>query len=103
LSTLWAAGMEGRYAAVASDGGTATNPQWFAGVLAEPLVAIQDGRTTRTYRAREVSGDKKAQWWARAVDVYPDYAEYQRNTDRQIPVIVLEPLVGDGRAGWTRP
>ncbi|MYS78856.1 nitroreductase/quinone reductase family protein [Embleya scabrispora] len=93
---------EGRYAAVASNGGTATNPQWFAGVLAEPVVAIQDGRTTHTYRAREVLGDEKAQWWARAVDAYPDYAEYQRNTDRRIPVLVLEPLVEDGRAGSTR-
>jgi hypothetical protein len=41
--------------------------------------------------AREVTGDEKAPWWARAVQAFPDYAEYQKKTDRQIPVIVLEP------------
>lgn len=83
---------EGRYAAVASNGGTATNPAWHASLLAEPTVWLQDGTVTREYRAREVSGDEKALWWRRAVDAYPDYAEYQRNTDREIPVFVLEPV-----------
>lgn len=41
--------------------------------------------------AREVTGDEKAVWWARAVEAFPDYAEYQKNTDREIPVLVLEP------------
>jgi hypothetical protein len=41
--------------------------------------------------AREVTGDEKAVWWARAVDAFPDYAEYQKKTDREIPVFVLEP------------
>lgn len=39
---------------------------------------------------REVSGDEKALWWARAVEAFPTYAEYQQNTDREIPVLVLE-------------
>ena len=47
---------------------------------------------TRKYRAREVFGDEKARWWRRAVDAFPDYADYQRKTGRQIPVFVLEPL-----------
>ena len=41
--------------------------------------------------AREVTGDEKAVWWARAVEAFPDYAEYQKKTDREIPVLVLEP------------
>lgn len=41
--------------------------------------------------AREVTGDEKALWWARAVEAFPGYAEYQKNTDREIPVLVLEP------------
>ncbi|GII01475.1 nitroreductase/quinone reductase family protein [Planobispora takensis] len=83
---------EGRYAAVASMGGAPVNPQWYAGLVAEPVVELQDGTVTRTYRAREVSGEERALWWSRAVEAYPDYADYQRRTDRQIPVFVLEPV-----------
>ena len=42
--------------------------------------------------AREVTGEEKAQWWARAVAAYPDYADYQAKTEREIPVFVLEPV-----------
>ena len=83
---------EGRYAAVASKGGTPTNPQWYASILAEPVIELQDGTVTGEYRAREVFGDEKAVWWDRAVEAYPPYADYQRKTDRQIPVFVLEPV-----------
>jgi len=41
--------------------------------------------------AREVTGDEKAVWWARAIEAFPGYAEHQTNTDREIPVLVLEP------------
>jgi deazaflavin-dependent oxidoreductase (nitroreductase family) len=90
---------EGRYAAVASQGGAPTNPKWYASLVAEPVVELQDGTVTREYRAREVSGDEKDLWWRRAVDAYPDYADYQRKTDREIPVFVLEPVSGDPPAG----
>jgi deazaflavin-dependent oxidoreductase (nitroreductase family) len=94
---------EARYVAVASQGGAPTNPQWYASLVAEPVVELQDGTVTRPYRAREVFEDEKALWWRRAVDAYPDYASYQRKTDRQIPVFVLEPITGDapGAAGLT--
>lgn len=87
---------EGRYAAVASQGGAPTNPQWYASLVAEPVIELQDGAATRGYRAREVFGDEKAIWWRRAVDACPDYAGYQRKTDRQIPLFVLEPVSGGG-------
>jgi deazaflavin-dependent oxidoreductase (nitroreductase family) len=83
---------EGHYAAVASNGAQPTNPQWYPSLLAEPVVELQDRTVTRQYRAREVFGDEKARWWRRAVDAYPDYANYQRKIDRQIPVFVLEPI-----------
>jgi F420H(2)-dependent quinone reductase len=86
---------QGRYAAVASMGGAPTNPQWYASLLAQPVIELQDGMVTRRYRAREVFGDEKAGWWLRAVDAYPDYDDYQRRTDRQIPVFVLEPTSED--------
>jgi deazaflavin-dependent oxidoreductase (nitroreductase family) len=82
---------DGRYAAVASQGGAPTNPQWYASLIAEPVIELQDGTGTGEYRAREVFGDEKAHWWRRAVAAYPPYADYQRKTDRQIPVFVLEP------------
>jgi F420H(2)-dependent quinone reductase len=83
---------EGVYAVVASQGGAPNHPQWYGSLLAEPDVELQDGRVTGAYRAREVSGEEKARWWDRAVDAFPDYAAYQRRTDRQIPVLVLEPV-----------
>src|SRR4051794_17407421 len=82
---------EGQYAAVASKGGEATNPHWYASVIAEPVIDLQDGTVTRRYRAREVFGDEKALWWRRAVDAFPDFADYQRRTEREIPLLVLEP------------
>jgi deazaflavin-dependent oxidoreductase (nitroreductase family) len=85
---------ESSYAAVASNGAQPTNPQWYPSLLAEPVIELQDRTVTRRYRAREVFGDEKALWWRRAVDAFPDYADYQRTTDRQIPVFVLEPLDG---------
>ncbi|MFI9559192.1 nitroreductase/quinone reductase family protein [Nonomuraea endophytica] len=82
----------GQYAAVASLGGAPKNPQWYSSVVAEPDIELQDGAVTGEYRAREVFGEEKALWWGRAVAAYPDYADYQRKTDRQIPVFVLEPV-----------
>ncbi|MCY7411536.1 MAG: nitroreductase family deazaflavin-dependent oxidoreductase, partial [Salinibacterium sp.] len=51
-----------------------------------------DGPVKLDYLAREVTGDEKANWWKRAVEVWPDYANYQDATERQIPVLVLEPI-----------
>ncbi|MEV0948778.1 nitroreductase family deazaflavin-dependent oxidoreductase [Rhodococcus sp. NPDC049939] len=82
---------EGTYAVVASLGGAPKNPDWYHNVKAEPLVELRDGSLTQDMVAREVSGDEKSKWWDRAVAVYPDYAEYQKKTDRRIPVFVLEP------------
>ena len=82
---------EGTYAIVASLGGAPKHPVWYFNVQAEPHVELQDGTVTRDYTAREVTGDEKALWWKRAVATYADYEDYQRKTDRQIPVFVLEP------------
>ncbi|MEV6977098.1 nitroreductase family deazaflavin-dependent oxidoreductase [Kitasatospora sp. NPDC093806] len=85
---------EGRYAAVASNGGSPGHPLWYRNVKAEPHVELQDGSVRRDMTAREVTGDEKAAWWARAVAAYPPYTEYQQKTDRVIPVLVLEPMAG---------
>lgn len=83
---------DGEYAVVASLGGAPKNPVWYYNIKKNPQVELQDGEVTRDYNAREVSGDEKATWWQRAVQAYPDYAEYQKNTDREIPVFVLTPV-----------
>ena len=82
---------DGNYAAVASAGGAPKHPVWYRNTMADPRVELQDGPVRRDMLAREVTGDEKAVWWARAVEAFPDYAEYQKNTDREIPVLVLEP------------
>jgi deazaflavin-dependent oxidoreductase (nitroreductase family) len=82
---------EGEYAIVASLGGAPKHPVWYHNVIADPHVELQDGPVKRDMIAREVTGDEKAVWWERAVAVWPDYAEYQKKTDRQIPVFVLTP------------
>jgi F420H(2)-dependent quinone reductase len=83
---------DGEYAIVASLGGAPKNPVWYHNVKKNPRVEVQDGPTTADYEAREVFEDEKAVWWERAVAVWPDYAEYQKKTDRQIPVFVLTPV-----------
>lgn len=83
---------DGRYAVVASLGGAPKNPVWYHNIKANPRVELQDGPVTREYEAREVFGEEKALWWERAVEAWPDYAEYQTKTDRQIPVFVLTPI-----------
>jgi deazaflavin-dependent oxidoreductase (nitroreductase family) len=82
----------GEYAVVASLGGAPKNPVWYYNIAKNPRVELQDGSVTLDYDSREVFGDEKATWWARAVEAYPDYADYQTKTDRQIPVFVLTPV-----------
>lgn len=82
---------DGRYAVVASKGGAPKPPQWYYNLRANPHVELQDGAVKRDYVARELDGAEYDEWWARAVEVWPDYAEYQKKTDRRIAVFVLEP------------
>jgi deazaflavin-dependent oxidoreductase (nitroreductase family) len=84
---------EGSYAVVASMGGAPKHPVWYHNLVKNPHVELQDGPVKQDMLARELSGDEKARWWERAVAAYPDYADYQKKTDREIPVFVLEPLL----------
>ncbi|MEW9518047.1 nitroreductase family deazaflavin-dependent oxidoreductase [Streptomyces tubercidicus] len=81
---------DGKYAVVASLGGAPRHPIWYHNVVADPRVELQDGSVRRDMTAREVTGEEKALWWGRAVEAFPDYDEYQKKTDRKIPVFVLE-------------
>ncbi|HWD81760.1 MAG TPA: nitroreductase family deazaflavin-dependent oxidoreductase [Kribbella sp.] len=83
---------DGVYAAFASLGGAPKNPVWYANLKADPKVTLQDGEAVGEYVAREIDGAEYDEWWARGVDAYPPYAEYQTKTTRKIPVFLLEPV-----------
>jgi len=82
---------DGRYAVVASQGGAPKHPVWYHNLKADPRVELQDGTVRQDMTAREITGEERAQWWKRAVAAYPDYADYQTKTNREIPLFVLEP------------
>ena len=82
---------DGAYAAVASKGGAPEHPAWYRNFVEHPRVELQDAASKGDYVAREVSGEERATWWKRALEVWPDYATYQTKTEREIPVFVLEP------------
>jgi len=80
---------DGQYLAVGSLGGAPRNPVWVHNLRANPLVELQDGADKHDYTVRELSGPEREQWWARAVEAFPNYATYQKKTDRLIPVFLL--------------
>ena len=83
---------DGAYALVASKGGMPENPEWFHNLVAHPdEVVIQDGPEPVAVSVRELDGDERTTWWDRSVAAYPDYADYQKNTDRRIPVFIATP------------
>lgn len=83
---------DGRYAVVASKGGAPEPPAWYWNLRKNPHVELQDGDVTRDYVAREADGAEREEWWERAVAAWPDYAEYQKKTERRIALFVLDPV-----------
>jgi F420H(2)-dependent quinone reductase len=85
---------DGKYALVASYGGRAAHPAWYANLVADPHIMIQDGPEPRDYVVHEANGDERADWWERAVAVFPTYADYEVSASehgRTIPLLVAEP------------
>ena len=83
---------DGKYVLVASKGGAPENPEWYHNFLGHPEVDLQDGPVKTTYRVRLLEdGPERDDWWQHAVATWPTYAEYQKKTDRLIPVFLLEP------------
>ena len=87
---------DGEYALVASKGGAPEHPVWYSTLKHLPDVMIQDGPTPQRYTLREHDGAERQEWWDRAVEAYPPYAEYQeRATSRTIPVLLATPAGDD--------
>ena len=78
-------------AVFASKGGAPTNPDWYHNVLAHPEVTAEVGTQTRSFRARVATGAERERIWTKQKHDRPGFAEYEAKTDREIPVVVLEP------------
>jgi len=89
LTVPWSEGEA--MAIVASAGGNDTHPAWYLNLAADPNVTVRTADGERPLVARTVEGDERDELWAAAVAAYSGYAEYQRKTDRKIPVVILEP------------
>ena len=73
-------------------GGAPQHPVWYLNLVADPRVTLQDGDRVMELRARTASPEERALWWPRAAAAWPGYDEYQRNTEREIPIVILEPV-----------
>jgi deazaflavin-dependent oxidoreductase (nitroreductase family) len=83
--------VDGGYAVFASKAGAPVNPDWYHNLLAHPQVTAEIGTQTVELVARVADGDERERIWAAQKAAYPGFADYERKTTRQIPVIVLEP------------
>ena len=77
---------------VASVGGAPRHPDWYWNVKANPEARVQMQERTLRVRTQEAEGEEKRQLWRRVVEMYPPYEDYQRRTEREIPVFVLRPV-----------
>ena len=76
---------------VASQGGLPRDPQWYRNLVAQPDTQVQIRSEVRRVRARTATPEERAALWPRLVELYSDFANYQRWTDREIPVVICAP------------
>jgi F420H(2)-dependent quinone reductase len=76
---------------IASKGGHPRNPAWFHNLRAHPDVTVQVGCRRRPVHARVASAQERARLWPRVVAMFSGYEGYQQRTEREIPLVVLEP------------
>ncbi len=79
------------YIIVASKGGAPEHPGWYRNLLAHPEVEVQVGTKKLKAKARTAAGEERARLWNKGIEFWPPYADYQKKTDREIPVVVLDP------------
>lgn len=82
----------GDYVVVGSNGGSDHHPHWYLNLLAEPRVRVQVGAETFDAVAREAEGEERERLFAAMTSIFPQYESYRRQADREIPVVVLEPV-----------
>jgi deazaflavin-dependent oxidoreductase (nitroreductase family) len=79
-----------KYVVVASKGGAPDHPQWYKNLVARPEVEVQVKGDRFSARARDATPEERPELWRLMTEVWPDYDSYQKKTDRQIPLVVLE-------------
>jgi deazaflavin-dependent oxidoreductase (nitroreductase family) len=77
---------------VASQGGLPDDPQWYRNIVADPDVSVQFGRLTRRMRARTAGPAERERLWPKLTALYSDFDSYQSWTEREIPVVICEPV-----------
>ena len=80
------------YLIIASKGGAPEHPGWYKNILGNNEVEVQVGTKKLKARARTATGAERAKLWEQAVKFWPPYADYQKKTEREIPVVVLDPI-----------
>ena len=80
------------YVVVASKGGAPAHPAWYLNLAADPEVQVQVKADRFAARARTSTGEERARLWQRMVGIYAPYEKYQQMTEREIPVVVLDPI-----------
>jgi len=88
------------FVVIASWGGRDYHPDWYLNLLAEPAATVDIGSTTRNVTARVANAEERATWMERAQQAHSGYEEYQRRTERPIPIVFLEPAADGGRPRW---
>jgi deazaflavin-dependent oxidoreductase (nitroreductase family) len=83
---------DGTYIAVASAGGAPSHPAWYRNLIADAELLLQDGARVHRLRAREAFGEEKAEAWKLADSRWPHFPEYRARTEREIPILLLEPV-----------
>lgn len=76
---------------IASYGGRDHHPEWYLNLLTTPAATVQIRSSTRPVSARKASPEERSVWWPRVVEAYSDYAVYQTRTEREIPLVFLDP------------
>ena len=84
----------GKYFIIASKGGAPQHPGWYRNIQANPEVEVQVGTKKMKARAKTVAGEERSRLWKKALEFWPPYADYQKKTEREIPVVVLDPIRG---------
>ena len=80
-----------RHFVIASKGGAPQHPGWYRNILANPEVEVQVGTKKVKAKARTATGAERARLWEKSLEFWPPYADYQKKTQREIPVVVLQP------------
>lgn len=83
--------IDGRYIVIASNGGAKSHPAWYLNLQADPSVVVQVGSEMFPGRARSATDAERPMMWSEMTEAWPDYDDYQKTTERIIPVVVLEP------------